>query len=177
MRKRDGTFRDWDSPAGRFPTLSSDNEKTVVTLRRATWRDCWRLWRWRNHPSTRAMMRHTHRIGVWEHVRWFRAATRDADHRVMVAVAKETAVGSVRLESVSLAGLVDIDVIVAPRHRGAGHAAIMIACVVDLAGQCGARGCRAVIRLDNLPSRRAFTRAGFTTKDAVGDWVVMERAC
>ena len=36
---------------------------------------------------------------------------------------------------------------------------------------------RAEIRIDNMASRRAFKRAGFTTKDYVHDWVIMERAC
>ena len=36
-----------------------------------------RLWRWRNDPSTRAMMRETAPIGLLTHVRWFWRATRD----------------------------------------------------------------------------------------------------
>ena len=159
----------------------------MVTLRRAAWADAWRLWRWRNDPTTRAMMRATAPVGLAEHVRWLRAALRGAGCALYVAEASaggwsRRRVGTGRIDFVRHLRtddlLAELSVTVAPAWRGCGFAPLL---VVALAGEAARLGCQrsvATIRAGNEASLRAFARAGFVrarTDDPA--WVTMERRC
>lgn len=169
-----------------------------MTLRRACWTDAWRLWRWRNHVSTRAMMRQTGRIGLATHLLWLARTLRSRFEVLYVAEVPTlyglAAVGTGRIDfgrgvvrpsnAVSgPAGLTaEISVTVAPAWRGYRYGRQIVAWMVDEADRVGCVYCVALIRPENSASLRTFERVGFTRAapqlalDAAG-YVMMERRC
>lgn len=130
-----------------------------MTLRPATtWVDVWRLWRWRNHPTTRAMMRQTAPIGLREHWRWFQQR-RDRRALPYIAEVDGMPVGSGRLDV--LGDGAELDVIVAPWARGHGYATQIVAALVREATRQGVARCLAEVLPSNHASRVAFTHNGF----------------
>lgn len=129
----------------------------VLWLRTATWRDVWRLWRWRNDASTRAISRTAARVGLCEHVLWF-CRTRE---RVCVAMVSadggDEPVGTCRLSPV-VASESDVSLVVAPEHRGHGYGVGILRCVEAVVDADRLVG---VVRVDNRASIRTFERAGY----------------
>ncbi len=150
-----------------------------MTLREATWWDAWRIWRWRNDPSGRAMMRNTGRVGPIEHILWFRRMLRDGNVDQYIIVDANHVVGSGRLDYapsfrwVALDGTrtspgaiqAEIDIVIAPGERGEGHAKHAIKLLVEAARQRGARIVTAVVRMNNVASYRVFQRARFVIQE------------
>ncbi len=143
-----------------------------MTLREARWRDVFLLRQWRNHASTRAAMRSTEPIGLWEHLRWFWRVWRSKDTFQYVASNEDgRRVGSGRLDLIyvgdynfpsnapSLA--TEIDVIVAPEMRGRGYGNVLITALTRAAVVLGTSRVYAVVKDDNRASLAAFGKAGF----------------
>ncbi len=143
-----------------------------MNLREARWRDALRIWRWRNHPSTRDKMRNKEPIGLWEHLCWF-WRVRHSDVVVQyVAWIEGVPVGSCRLDFSLMPGdlnflahvpirIAEVDVVVAPDKRGQGLGREMIVLLAEAALALGVARVYAVIRKDNRVSLRAFSVAGF----------------
>jgi UDP-2,4-diacetamido-2,4,6-trideoxy-beta-L-altropyranose hydrolase len=150
-----------------------------LILRKAGWRDCWRLWRWRNHPMTRPMMRNKSPIGLAEHVRWFATAQRQPARVIYVAMAGCWPVGSGRLDFSDLGRVAEFDVIVAPRWRGHGYGSEIVRLLATNAEQMGAMRLVADVWRGNGASIVAFQRAGFMYHgqgDGL-DFARLERRC
>ena len=137
-----------------------------MTLRKARWRDVLRIWRWRNHPSTRAGMRNTKRIGLLEHIRWFWRVRRCPEVALYFAQWGRLAVGVGRLDfrgvgDGTLRLIAEMDVTIAPHLRHSGLGTELITLLAEAARALGACRVYAVIRDDNRASLRAFARARF----------------
>ena len=145
----------------RHDGLTSTSDESSVRLRQAGWRDCWRLWRWRNHPTTRPMMRNREAVGLIEHVRWFAAALRQPARVVYIALANGRPVGSGRIDFSESGRVAEFDIVVAPRWRGHGYGAEIVRLLVDEAACAGAKTMVADIRNENFASLVAFEYAGF----------------
>jgi RimJ/RimL family protein N-acetyltransferase len=152
-----------------------------ITLRRAGWRDLSRLYRWRNDAETRAMMRGTAPIGRLEHLAWWlrlcqRSRQSPVAARQFVAEDEVGApIGAGRLDIVGV--VADFDLLVAPDARGRGYGTALIGALVEEAAALGCRRCTAVVRVENLGSRRAFLRNRFTLIGSADGYFVLERAC
>lgn len=122
-----------------------------MTLRLARASDAAFLLRVRNDPTTRQASRTRREITLKEHEAWF-AKTTD---RIFIAEVEDVAVGTVRLTRHT--GWLEINLAVAPEHRGKGYATQMI--------QLGAKEAWApvvaYVRAENDRSLKAFKRAGF----------------
>lgn len=157
------------------------SEERAVMLRRARgWRDCWRLYRWRNDPSTRAMMRRRAPIGLFEHWRWFRAVQADPTRLVYIAIAAAP-VGSGRLDISDVGRLAELTVTVGLEYRGHGLGTAIIRALVLEATRLGCTTCVAEIRVGNKASYRTFQRAGFRgfrrDRSMDGDFIRLWRSC
>jgi RimJ/RimL family protein N-acetyltransferase len=154
-----------------------------ITLRAAGWRDVWRLWRWRNDPTTRAMSRSREPVGFVNHVRWLRALWRDSSRQLYVAEANGSAVGSGRIDYTlhndmdKLVG--EVSLVIAARWRGYGYATTLVRLLYEAADQRGAQLVVGYVRRENLASLSAFQRAGFHQAkwDDLSHMVRLERRC
>ena len=136
----------------------------MVMLRRAGWRDVWRLYRWRTDPVTARMM-----IGapptIPQHVWWCWRVFRDKRRALYIAYG-ERPIGTVRLDWRTLAEC-EISVTVAPEWRSRGYGTAIIDAAVSHVRAalivCGIETMRVVayIKAENIASHRAFSRAGF----------------
>ncbi len=85
------------------------------------------------------------------------------EHRAWLALAGEDTVGFLSsLETPTPSGpRLELDMLgVRPEHRGRGLATRLMGRALADAAECGVRLARGVVREDNLPSQRAFLRAG-----------------
>ncbi len=147
-----------------------------LILRRARFiGDCLRLWRWRNEPSTRAMMRNTREFGLLSHASWLWRTLRRNDRALFVVEELGVPVGTGRLNFGGAAA--DVSITISQDHRGRGLAMPVIALLVHEAWMAGALLCVAEARASNEPSVRAFLSAGFEREagQAGDEFVVLWR--
>lgn len=122
----------------------------MVRLRPASMADSDALFAWRNDPLTRANSKTTTPLDPRQHVSWLERVLADPTVSLYVAEERGRRLGVVRIDSDGA-----VAITVAPEHRGKGLATeMLLALPTD-------RDLRADIRTDNLPSRRAFEKAGF----------------
>ena len=149
----------------------------VLTLRPARWRDVFKLWRWRNDETTRAMMMNSSPVEFMEHVRWFRDMRRVGSD-VLIARWLGVDIGMCRLFWQRWNGTIECDVSfsVAREHRGNGHGVRILLDVEDYLFDEDARGARrcrpcrlvGIVKRENYPSKRSFRRAGYAEADDTG---------
>jgi len=136
-----------------------------LTLRPATPADCDLLWAQRNEEGARAASLSTAPIPLSDHRSWYARAL--ADPCVTLLVAEDppsgTPLGHVRLtrrpptaDTATISLVVDL----AARGRGIGPA-ILRAATAWARTRAGLDAILALIRPDNIPSLRAFERAGY----------------
>ncbi len=133
-----------------------------LTLRPAGEGDARRLLDWANDASTRAASFDREPITWEEHVEWLDAVLADPGRRLWIGQVAGRAVGQVRVDRApDGTGLVSIGL--APEARGRGLGRALLAAGLDAAArELGIHRARAIVRADNLPSRRLFEAAGFT---------------
>jgi UDP-2,4-diacetamido-2,4,6-trideoxy-beta-L-altropyranose hydrolase len=140
----------------------------TLKLREAELSDARLLFAWANDPIARAQSFTQATIPWTDHERWFTRKLADARCLLLIAEdAQGRPVGQIRFDLGEDATAV-ISVAVAPDQRGRGYGAAAIAQACELLRvRHGALTVRAYIRLDNIASQRAFSRAGFSAPTAV----------
>lgn len=131
--------------------------------------DMERLLGWRNDPET---LRYSSRIEVDRetHGRWIKRMLQDSDglYRLFIAEEEAIPIGTIRLD----AATGEVHLIVAPEVRGRGCATLMLRLVVEQAAQAGLARLWGRIQLGNLPSRRAFFKAGFEETAVIAERIL-----
>jgi pseudaminic acid synthase len=141
-------------------------EVPALTLRLATGDDGPLLLAWRNDEETRAMSLTTTPVTEEQHAAFLARSIGAADRKLFVAEepATKKPVGTLRLDSSEHdrdRGTLEVSLTVAPGDRGRGYGqALLLACEEE-ARKLGAIRLVAVLRADNLPSRKAFEAAGY----------------
>jgi RimJ/RimL family protein N-acetyltransferase len=132
-----------------------------VTLRAAREQDSEMLLALRNEPDAVRFSVSGRAVTHEEHEHWFGTVRRDPSRcRIWIAEVAGEAVGQVRVDLNDDSGTVSIAVGADHRDRGIGTA--MLKAVVVKAGTGGAPSrLKAVVRIDNAASLRAFAAAGF----------------
>lgn len=132
------------------------------SLRQATADDCETIFQWANDPQTRAASFHGESIAWPEHCHWFSTVLADPDHIFFLAVGTDgSPLGQVRF-AMKGGQEATISVGLGRDVRGAGIGSLLIRRACDQA--MPARGLlriRAMIKPENVPSLRAFAKAGF----------------
>lgn len=132
-----------------------------VTLRPATRDDGPLLLSWRNDAETRAMSLVTSPVTEEQHAAFLARSIDAADRRLFVAENDERApVGTVRLDTRPM-NTQEVSLTVAPSARRRGFAGALLRAAEGEARKLGAARMTAVLRADNVPSRRAFEVAGY----------------
>ena len=138
----------------------------MLTARPATIADAPWLLRLRNDPATVAASVNVRTVRPVEHYAWLTALLNDPTRRLMIAMASGAVdVATYRLDDVG-AEAVEVSLTVAPEARGRGFAALVIRLAAEHAVREGADRVRAFVYSENVPSLRAFARAGFAESEA-----------
>lgn len=147
-----------------------------VFLRRLGPDDLEMLWRWRNDPHTRRMEREPDYIPRETYFTWLRIVDSSAARRIYVAAVADGAIGHCEL-AMRPNGAADIGINLNPDYRGRGLAAAVIdAGIAAARADLGFHTVWAEIRMENLPSQRAFARAGFTIRQVGAETMMMCRS-
>lgn len=136
--------------------------RPAPVARRATARDRDLLLVWRNDPGTRASSRTTDPVTPGSHARWFDGVLADPDRLLLVVEHADRPVGTVRFDRQG-EGLWEVSVTLAPRARGQGLAAPVLAAAETLWRSHAGEGpaVLACVRPDNTASAALFRRAGY----------------
>lgn len=133
----------------------------MIHMRPATLHDSDALLSWRNDPVTCANSKSTATVPLEDHKRWmqFNVTQGYPQHLVLIADSDVGRVGVVKFDALRGDVMVyEVGITVAPEHRGRGLARHMLG---EACGYMTEYTLDAVIRVDNIPSRRAFEAAGF----------------
>ena len=133
-----------------------------VTLRRAVAEDLLMVWRLANHPTVRRNSLSTASIPLEEHRAWFRHKLSDPAARMWVLDFQGLVVAVIRYDRTE-PGVAEVSIQVAAGLRRRGLALRLLDSTRPAAcRELQIRRVRAVVRGENLPSMRAFAKAGFT---------------
>lgn len=133
-------------------------------LRPARPDDAARLLAWRNDPTTVRFSRTGRPVEPDEHDRWLARRLVDPGTRIWIGEVDGEPVGEVRVDVRE--GVGEVDVAVAPEHRGRGHARALLAGMEEeMLGDYQVRELVARVHPGNEPSARAFRAAGFVESD------------
>ena len=148
--------------------MSSTTNVGEITFRRARWKDAAFLYRLASDPEVRKHSLDQRMPTVRGHVRWMRRMM-DPDHRMLIVSIRGERAGVITgtlhrelLEGGRELQWATVGVSLRRFFRGRGHGVRVIAEGSDeLALDMGIPRLVAVISVDNEPSTRAFSRAGY----------------
>lgn len=138
-----------------------------MIIRRATLDDALDVLIWRNDPLTRAMSRTQDEVEQQAHLAWFSRALDDGASTLLIGEGGGEKIGMVRFDH-GAATEVSININPLCRGRGLGHE-LLAEALTWATGDLWA-----VIKDENLASRRLFERAGFElqeTTDGLGRYL------
>lgn len=133
----------------------------MIHMRQATLNDADALFYWRNDPVTCANSKSTAAVPREDHDRWmqFNVTQGYPSHLVLMAESDIGCIGVVRFDATRGDVMTyEASITVAPRARGHGLAKEIL---TRACGYMADYTLDAVIRVDNIPSRRAFEACGF----------------
>lgn len=132
----------------------------VMHLRPAVADDSFAIWAWRNDPLTRRMAEAEGVVRLADHQRWFAAALRKQERRLLVAEIAGEPVGMVRFDLAG--GEATVSINVAPAWRGNSLGGKLLKEGIERYAKEGrAERLVARVRLDNQASQAIFLRSGF----------------
>lgn len=134
----------------------SKNRKTtpMFILRRATLKDAEFLFKLRNDPVTRANSVSEDLVPWHVHIDWLNKSLANPQRLLFIGIRRER-VGTSRLDIGE--SHTEISYTVAPKHRGKGYGQILVNETLRYAKP----PLRAIVRPDNLASRRILENVGF----------------
>lgn len=131
------------------------------------------LFDWRNDPTARRFSRNKDEIEWDEHLEWLIGRLQSAECRIWIALVGGLPVGQIRYEREEgpRGKVAQISYSVAAEHRGKGYGAAILRASRGRAWQeLELSAIVGEVEPDNIPSRRAFERAGFSwTEPATGE--------
>lgn len=136
-------------------------------LRAVQVQDSHLIWEWANDGDTRAASFSSTPISWATHETWFAARLTDPQCRFYIAVdVSGSSIGQIRYQLEGESATVSVSV--APEYRGQGYSVRLIqAGTESLFVATAVMAVHAYIKPDNLASRHAFARAGFTELEPV----------
>jgi RimJ/RimL family protein N-acetyltransferase len=142
------------------PLPISEPIRPTLVLRPAGISDARLLWEWRNDPVVRANSFQSEPVAWKTHLAWLTRKLASPNCRLWIAECGGLPVGQVRYDRDG--ALAEVSLSVAAPFRGRGLGAALLACSAPCAGRdLQVRRLVAFIKPGNLPSIRAFERAGF----------------
>ncbi len=123
------------------------------------------LWRWANDPATRRNSFSPREISLQSHSDWFHQTLASPRSRIYMLEIDGEPQGQVRYDKIS-SDEAEIDVSIAPEHRGQGMGTLALCLTRDLAiNDLGVSRLVGIVMTSNLASSAAFRKAGFIEGD------------
>lgn len=153
-----GAFRARDALRAAF---AGGPAPRVVRYRPVTMQDAGLLLAWRNEPQVREMSFSSDPITPEEHRVWLTGVLADPNRTLLVAEHAGTPVGTLRFDRSADRALISVAAAPEARGRGLGTQMIAEATELQLAAHPQLAGVLAEVQARNLPSLKAFERAGY----------------
>ena len=152
-----------------------------VTIRRATEQDCERVLAWNNDPRSRAMSVNREAIELEQHQTWYAATLASSDRRLYVGESAEgVPLGLVRFDLDFATAHVRVSINLGPEARGRGFALPLLQqAIAALRAEVALpQGIElvAVVRNENVPSKKCFLRARFKPSGDDGQFTTYIRS-
>jgi RimJ/RimL family protein N-acetyltransferase len=140
--------------------------RSELRVRRASKEDTELLWQWANDPQTRASAFNTDPIPWETHHRWFDGRILSADCAIWILTSGQgVPLGQIRYDRIGDGAEVDISI--APEHRGKGLAIPLIQMTLPLVRNVWSPNyVEAHVKETNTPSQKSFRRAGFLERES-----------
>jgi UDP-2,4-diacetamido-2,4,6-trideoxy-beta-L-altropyranose hydrolase len=132
-----------------------------IKLRRATPDDMRSLFEWRNAPETRHYAFDPKPIAWEDHQRWFRASLGRDDRHLLIGEMDGEAVGVLRYDVEEKWAEISIYLVPGKSGRGLGTALLCAGNAWLALNLPAITSIRAKILPENIPSRKAFLKAGY----------------
>ena len=141
-----------------------------VTLRVVRADDAARLFAWANDPVARSVSMRPEPIAWEQHLAWLESSLRDERRHLYIAERDGAPIGTARLDhDAGEPRVAVVSLNVAPEARGRGVGRAVLDALAAQALQLGYERLRALIKVDNETSARAFVATGYAL---VGEDVV-----
>lgn len=137
-----------------------------LILRKVIKEDCQLIWEWANDPETRAKSFSPESIAWEDHKEWWRSKINDPDCYIYIGTdVKGYPVGQIRFDCKCEGKEAEVDVHVAPKKRKRGFGTHLIKVGAEkLFADTDVKEVHALIHSKNVPSIRAFEKAGFVNR-------------
>lgn len=148
--------------------LKEEGPDGRIRLRMATLDDAHRTHEWRNAPEVRAASLDEQEIPWADHLGWFQRTLASPDRMLLIAEAGSHPVGVLRYDVDVAARRATVSIYMRPGQAGKGLGTRMLhaGSAWLAARRPDIQGIDAVVRPENLASRRAFIKAGFLERNA-----------
>ena len=150
----------WESLSARRPAAPA-GASGDWTSREATLDDAKLLFEWRNDEGTRVRSRSTGELDWNSHIEWLELSVASTQRRLLIVENEHSPVGTVRWDRVG-DDRWEISITVAPRERGQGRSAAVLAMGEQAMSDQAPVTLVADIHTNNHASLRLFAAAGYT---------------
>lgn len=134
----------------------------MLEIRPTEWQDCEIIWKWRNDPITRKYSFNTKFVPFKEHRAWFKDTLKDSRRKILLIEVDKTPAGVVRFDIDSRNRTAEININIAPEHRGKGLGTLAIkeSCNYGFS-HLNIIKVIAKVKKENTSSTKVFSKAGF----------------
>ena len=148
---------------------------TRLSVRLARPDDAENIWRWRNDGAASAFYLNPNPTPLADHLVWFENALNSPERDMLVIELFGTPVAHVRLDQIEGSpDKANVSIYLNPDFRGRNLASQVLGAAVSSTFAQSVGCFRAQVHVDNIPSLRAFQRAGFCLTEQHGNYASFE---
>jgi len=145
----------------------------ITSFRSATLADARRIWEWREQGQSNQRLSGKSE-GYSSHFKWFKNALKNSSQTIKILLVGGLPSGYMRLDSLN-EQTARISICITEDAQGRGLAKILIEEAHLIAIQLGLKLIVAEISNGNLPSQRAFEKAGYQQNDRINNFVILHK--
>ena len=149
-----------------------------ITQRNANLSDAQTLLDWRNHPDIRKFSKQPEIIPVHEHLKWFGERLKKVQHEPFYLFeSHHKVIGICRLDRVlGPPGKFELSILVDPdqHSNGIGTKILDMSCKSFFSAHPH-ESIIAIVKKENLLSKKLFLKAGFSLRNNIGDFLYFEK--
>ncbi len=150
----------------RIIKMLTNNEQNTIDFRAVSLADCDLLYQWANDQSVRKNSFNSAKIDYESHKNWFQSKMKDDKSLLYIILSANRPIGQIRIEIEDDCGIIGYSI--AAEYRGQGYGKSTLQLIIDRIKIDCKKLQRLVgrVKLDNIPSQRAFEAAGYQKKSS-----------